>query len=153
MTEQKLENCPSVIKRFNKKWTLRKEGGCHIWKASTNGKRGYGKMIVNGKLELAHRISYRLFRGEIKEGLVIDHLCENVKCVNPEHLQATTQKTNATRSKGAGADNIKKTQCCHGHTYTQETTVLVKSGGVTRRKCRICERNFKKTGIWRMTNE
>lgn len=44
-----------------------------------------------------HRFAYELFVGPIADGLVIDHLCNNKGCVNPDHLQAVTQGENVRR--------------------------------------------------------
>jgi len=37
-------------------------------------------------------------KGEIPKGLVIDHLCNIKKCVNPEHLEAVTYGENTQRA-------------------------------------------------------
>ena len=59
--------------------------GCWEWHASLNNV-GYGRFFYQGKLRRAHRFSYELHKGPISEGLVIDHLCKNRRCVNPDHL-------------------------------------------------------------------
>lgn len=63
---------------------------------------GYGEFFtqrVNGKVKMvhAHRFSYEVVKGKIPDGLVIDHLCRNSKCVNPDHLEPVTQKENIIR--------------------------------------------------------
>ena len=79
-------------KRFYEKFE-EKENGCWEWNAHKN-KKGYGVISVDGKPEYAHRISYMIFNGKISEGLIIRHICDNPKCVNPNHLILGTHKDN-----------------------------------------------------------
>jgi hypothetical protein len=70
-----------------------KTDGCWIWASSKNND-GYGHFRFGGKMVRAHRASYHLFRGEIPEGCVIAHKCDNPGCVNPDHLIACGQFEN-----------------------------------------------------------
>lgn len=70
---------------------------CWIWqKYFTSG--GYGLDRTRGApSSLAHRCYYIKYKGSIPDGMVIDHLCKNTLCVNPDHLEAVTQKINIRR--------------------------------------------------------
>ena len=69
-------------------------GPCWIWTKSTNGK--YGTIKVD-RFKYAHRFSYEIHKGPIPAGLVIDHLCRTWLCVNPDHLEAVTNRENLNR--------------------------------------------------------
>lgn len=59
--------------------------GCWPFLGS-NRRGGYGRLIMYGKYHLAHRVSYRLAIGEIPDGLLVCHRCDNPPCCNPQHL-------------------------------------------------------------------
>lgn len=126
--------------RFNSK--IRKDvSGCWLWKGALNAD-GYGSYCG----EKAHRWSYRKWKGEIPEGLVIDHRCRRRHCVNPDHLEVVTNEENIRRGDFSGNGyhlaklHSSKGQCPKGHPYCGENLRLEKrpDGGVARR-CKICD--------------
>ncbi len=66
--------------------------------------------------EMAHRVSYRILRGEFDEALEIDHLCRNKACVNPAHLEPVTKGVNMSRRHAfrAAAGYSSDTECSRG---------------------------------------
>lgn len=94
---------------------------------------GYGGFRYK-KINTAHRFSYLMFVGDIPKGLVIDHICRNRACCNPEHLRVVTHQENILCGNGATAKHAKKTHCIHGHEFTKNNTRLTRHG----RKCIKC---------------
>ena len=108
------------------------ESGCWTWTRSTNGV-GYGMFFLRGQRHYAHRFTYAQVAGPIPPGFVIDHLCRNTLCCNPEHLEAVTHLENVRRSPLIGA----KTHCKAGHAFDDENTYITPAGA---RACRACRR-------------
>jgi len=69
---------------------------CWEWQGYTN-KRGYGVVGSKGSLVLAHRAVYQELVGPIAPGLTLDHLCGNITCVNPAHLDPCDRRENMFR--------------------------------------------------------
>ena len=110
--------------------------GCWLWLGPLAG-NGYARFRLNGKNQMAHRVSYELFKSEIPTDLCIDHLCRVRCCVNPDHLEAVTIRENIMRGIGLTAQNAKKTCCSNSHPYTDENTHWDAKG---KRSCEICRR-------------
>ncbi|MFJ2662519.1 HNH endonuclease signature motif containing protein [Arthrobacter koreensis] len=81
-----------------------------------------------------HRVAYELFSGPIPNGLVLDHLCRNRGCFNPNHLEPVTRAVNNLRGVGFMAAHARKTHCPKGHPYDEKNT-QIKNGA---RRCRAC---------------
>ena len=130
----------------NRFWKyVEKTDSCWIWNGCLSGgntsvhpEAKYGVFGVNWKQVYAHRFSYELHRGEIKEGMQIDHLCKNPRCVNPDHLEAVTSKENTLRSSARSAINAKKNHCIRGHSFTPENTYIQDLGHRIKRACVQC---------------
>jgi len=65
------------------------------------------KINVDGVREsyFVHRLSYHLFKGDIPDGALILHKCNNYKCCNPDHLYPGDHKQNLIDCKNSGNEN------------------------------------------------
>ena len=121
---------------------------CWEWSGRISDK-GYGQFHVSGKEVSAHRYSFEFYNNKkISDGLVIDHICRNRSCVNPNHLREVTVKVNALENSiSPSAINHKKTHCIKGHALTNENTYIfnrVRNGiKYTERQCRTCASFYK----------
>lgn len=106
-----------IIDRFMSK-IEKASSGCWNWMGSIVP-GGYGKFNVEKnkvrKCFNAHRWAYEYFKGPIPDGLTLDHLCRNRRCVNPDHLEPVTIRENLLRGNGVPARNARKKRCPKGH--------------------------------------
>lgn len=79
------------------------ESGC--WEWNKYKKNGYGVTVLKGKQEQAHRASWKVFVGDIENGMQINHKCHNRACINPDHLYKGTQVENMRDMEGSGRAN------------------------------------------------
>jgi hypothetical protein len=114
---------------------------CWEWQGTTLV-NGYGQLKGDHKVEYAHRISYRLFRGRIPGSFVIDHLCRNRRCVNPLHLEAVSNKENLLRGVGSPARNARKSACKRGHPLSGDNLRVSVTKSGKGRVCRTCVRRY-----------
>lgn len=118
--------------RFWDKVTPEPNTGCWLWTAYTD-KQGYGQYNHDGKMQLAHRVSYSVLVAPLEDH-VVDHLCRVTSCVNPAHLEAVDVATNTRR----GALGFELTSECRvrGHDMSNPANVYVYANGD--RKCLQC---------------
>jgi hypothetical protein len=114
--------------------------GCSVWQRAKT-KAGYGQVPINGNM-LYHRIYYENHIGPIPEGLVLDHLCKNAACCNPDHLEPVTQAENMRRTR--------RPSCGRGHKMTDGNVYVAPSGA---RQCRECIRLRKRDLAHRLAAE
>ena len=78
---------------------------CWEWTACIESNH-YGRVWFNNRKALAHRVAYQLAKGEIPDGLVVRHTCDNPACCNPDHLILGTQADNMV-------DMVKRKRNCN----------------------------------------
>ena len=77
---------------------------CWTWNGAQDTD-GYGTWTMGGRRNIkVHRMAYELSKGEIPEGLLILHTCDNPPCCNPNHLWVGTNADNMAdkMAKGRG---------------------------------------------------
>jgi len=118
---------------------------CWLWSGRVDG-FGYGHFKSQGHSLKAHRVAWVLKRGAIPEGLTLDHLCRNPRCVNPAHLELVSNKENILRGESFSAVNAAKTHCKRGHELSGENIWRRING---KRDCKLCaqERRHPVDGI------
>jgi HNH endonuclease len=109
-------------------YTVDLDTGCWVWRRATT-KAGYGQMYIDGKKVYAHRAYYEGYVADIAPGLVIDHLCGNRACCNPEHLEPVTFTENMRRTR--------RPACKRGHVLNDDNLYVAPAGD---RQCRECNR-------------
>ena len=107
---------------------------CWLWTGNLNDS-DYGRFGSGKKSHRAHRWAWEQWVGPIPEGFDIDHICRVHRCVNPDHLEPTTQYINKMRGESPFALNKRKEFCPSNHEYTIENTYTSKSN---MRHCRKC---------------
>lgn len=107
---------------------VRKTKNCWNW----TGKRsaGYGWLYFDGKTRAVHRLAVQFDGRDIPEGMSVDHLCRNKRCVNPSHLEVVTIAENTRRA------HLVRTECRRGHPYADPANFMLNRRGA--RMCRAC---------------
>jgi hypothetical protein len=105
--------------------------GCWIW---TGAKQtaGYGVVNVLNRQQRVHRLMYEVTKGEIPDGLFLDHLCRTPACCNPDHLEPVTHDENIRRA-------VSTEYCKRGHRLDLLNTALhSRPNRPVSRQCKQC---------------
>jgi len=92
--------------RFWNSVEIRNDDECWIWKNYCSAK-GYGQFhVINDDRTSthwqAHRFAWSVKYGEIPEGLLVCHHCDNPGCINPKHLFLGTNQDNMNDRNNKG---------------------------------------------------
>jgi hypothetical protein len=97
---------PSSTDSVTRFWTsVEKTDECWNWTRALNNS-GYGLFRLSAperRMVSAHRFAYEIENGPVAEGMVLDHLCHNRRCVRPSHLRVVTHKQNSEHRIRASA--------------------------------------------------
>lgn len=108
---------------------------CWLWTGSRTN-LGYGQFRLGGACRFAHRVAFVWAKGDVPDGLVLDHLCRTPNCVNPDHLEPVTQRVNVLRGESPAARQARLTECSQGHRFDAGNTHIDSKG---KRRCRQCK--------------
>lgn len=127
--------------------------GCDTWIGYTTGNKPsreghlYGQFVFCGKKSRAHRVAWRLAFGDIPDGMMVCHRCDNPSCVKPSHLFLGTASDNQRDSADKGRTASQRRELCpRGH---RQTRVHAGRNGRPRRACAECHREANHKRYWR----
>lgn len=140
----------------------KREGSCLLWTGAIN-KKGYGSMMLNGKVQTSSRIAYKLSFGEIPDGLWVLHHCDNPLCMEPDHLFLGTHQDNMTdRDRKNRGNGISKTSRGEGNIkakLTERDIIFIRRSKKQTREladryqvCRTTIQRIRGNRIWKHLN-
>lgn len=125
-----------------------KKKRCSNWRGAIDA-YGYGRLNLNGKWAMIHRVAWIYENGPVPDGKQLDHLCRNRKCIRLSHLQAVSAELNILRGISPSAINARKTHCIKGHELSgQNIFIRHRPNRPDSRMCLQCSREWAKKSYY-----
>ena len=122
-----VSRCPiGASLKYRLDFYSKKVGDCIIWTGSKTP-TGYGRLCYQGKNLSAHRASYVVYKGKIKDSLHVLHTCDNPSCINPDHLYTGTHQDNMRDREDRGRGVIQYGEKSNFSTLTEKQVVSIKN--------------------------
>jgi len=77
---------------------------CTSHKANNCNGIAYPRVTRNGKVQTVAKFMFLKYKGQLPEGHLIRHKCDNPLCINPEHLETGTHEDNMR-------DKVERNRC------------------------------------------
>lgn len=122
--------------RFWSKVSIRTVEECWEWKGclSKGNRGGYGEFKHNGRVYKSHRMAWMLINGEIPDGLLVCHKCDNRKCCNPNHLFLGTVQDNNLDRNTKGRTGSSKGESHPLHKLSTQDVLEIQNSSLSQRK-------------------
>lgn len=118
--------------RFAEKYTVL-PSGCWEWNSARPGLHRANLFHFRGKPTTAYRASYVIFVGDIPEGQIVCHRCDNGMCVNPNHLWLGDHSANNSDTVRKGRRVIRKGESATSAKLTENDVRRVRDADLGKR--------------------
>jgi len=127
-----------VVERAHAKVAAPAQPGACVLSTYSVGSHGYPQIgwgeDGHTRMVLVHRVVWQAAYGPIPDGMTVDHICRERRCVNVDHLRLLSNRVNGTLN-----GNALKSHCPKGHPYDEANTDLRRHhSGRLHRFCRAC---------------